>query len=144
MINSGIDVFEKNLPKKFHGLKAGLLIHPASVNKKIINTKEILLQSKKIKIAAFFGPQHGIWGNTQDNMVEWEGFVDSSTGLPVYSLYGRTRKPLPEMLKILTSSSLIYRISEHVIIHLYGQWLFAWKHAKKTEFRSLFLTELIP
>ncbi|HQD36878.1 MAG TPA: DUF1343 domain-containing protein [Thermodesulfovibrio thiophilus] len=99
MINSGIDVFEKNLPKKFHGLKAGLLIHPASVNKKIINTKEILLHSKKIKIAAFFGPQHGIWGNTQDNMIEWEGFVDSSTGLPVYSLYGRTRKPLPEMLK---------------------------------------------
>lgn len=99
MINSGIDIFEKNLPKKFHGLKAGLLIHPASVNKKIINTKEILLHSKKIKIAAFFGPQHGIWGNTQDNMIEWEGFVDSSTGLPVYSLYGRTRKPLPEMLK---------------------------------------------
>jgi len=98
MVSSGIDRFEKCLPKRFHGLKAGLLIHPASVNKKLIHTKDILLESKKIKVTAFFGPQHGIFGNTQDNMIEWEGFIDRATGLPVYSLYGKTRKPAPEML----------------------------------------------
>lgn len=99
MVKSGIDLFEKALDKKFHGLKAGLLIHPASVNRKLIYTKEVLLNTKKIKVSAFFGPQHGIFGNTQDNMIEWEGFIDKSTGLPVYSLYGKTRKPTPEMLK---------------------------------------------
>lgn len=99
MVNSGIDRFERMLPKKFHGLKAGLLIHPASVNKKLIHTKDILLKSKKVKVTAFFGPQHGIFGNTQDNMIEWEGFVDKDTGIPVYSLYGKTRKPNAEMLK---------------------------------------------
>jgi len=99
MVKSGIDIFEKALDKKFHGLKAGVLIHPASVNRKLIYTKEVLLNTKKIKISAFFGPQHGIFGNTQDNMIEWEGFIDKSTGLPVYSLYGKTRKPTSEMLK---------------------------------------------
>ncbi|GAB6184352.1 exo-beta-N-acetylmuramidase NamZ family protein [Thermodesulfovibrio hydrogeniphilus] len=99
MVYSGIDRFEKLLPKKFHGAKAGLLIHPASVNKNLIHTKDILLQSKKIKVRAFFGPQHGIFGNTQDNMIEWEGFIDKNTGLPVYSLYGQTRKPTPQMLQ---------------------------------------------
>jgi len=99
MVNSGIDRFEKILPKRFYGLKAGLLIHPASVNKKLIHTKDILLKSKKMRITAFFGPQHGIFGNTQDNMIEWEGFIDKSTKIPVYSLYGKTRKPAAEMLK---------------------------------------------
>lgn len=99
MIKSGIDRFEKMLPKRFNGLKAGLLIHPASVNKKLIHTKDILLKSKKVKVTAFFGPQHGIFGNTQDNMIEWEGFVDKDTAIPVYSLYGKTRKPTTDMLK---------------------------------------------
>lgn len=99
MVKSGIDRFEKLLPKRFHGAKAGVLIHPASVNRKLIHAKEILLKSKKIKITAFFGPQHGIFGNTQDNMIEWEGFTDSQTGIDVYSLYGKTRKPTPQMLK---------------------------------------------
>ncbi len=98
MINSGIDRFEKILPKRFHRLRAGLLIHPASVNRKLTHTKDILLESKKIRISALFGPQHGIFGNTQDNMIEWEGFIDKKTKIPVYSLYGKTRKPTQEML----------------------------------------------
>jgi uncharacterized protein YbbC (DUF1343 family) len=52
-----------------------------------------------MELNALFGPQHGIRGETQDNMVEWEGFLDKQTGLPVYSLYGRNRKPNPSMLK---------------------------------------------
>ncbi|WP_028842575.1 exo-beta-N-acetylmuramidase NamZ family protein [Thermodesulfovibrio yellowstonii] len=98
-IKSGIDRFKNMLPKRFYGLRAGLLIHPASVNKKLVHTKNILLESKKVRIIALFGPQHGIFGNTQDNMIEWEGFVDKNTKIPVYSLYGKTRKPTAEMLK---------------------------------------------
>jgi len=51
-----------------------------------------------VELGALFGPQHGILGQTQDNMIEWEGFTDTVTGLPVYSLYGEHRKPTPEML----------------------------------------------
>lgn len=96
---SGIDRVVKSLPRRFHGVKIGLLIHPASVNRKLIHMKDILLKNKHIKISALFGPQHGIFGNTQDNMIEWEGFIDKKTGLQVYSLYGKTRKPTSEMLK---------------------------------------------
>lgn len=98
MVYSGIDRFEKTLPKRFYGLQAGVLVHAASVNRKLVYTKEILFKSKKIRVKAFFGPQHGIFGDTQDNMIEWEGFVDKLTGLPVYSLYGKTRKPTEQML----------------------------------------------
>lgn len=99
MVFSGIDNFEKMFPKKFLGFKAGLLVHPASVNRNLISTKDILLDSKKIKISAFFGPQHGIFGNTQANMIEWEGSIDKNTGIPIYSLYSEIRKPTPQMLE---------------------------------------------
>jgi uncharacterized protein YbbC (DUF1343 family) len=62
------------------------------------STLSLCLRSKKFKLTTLFGPQHGILGQTQDNMVEWEGFRDPATGLHVYSLYGATRKPAPEML----------------------------------------------
>lgn len=98
-IKTGLDNFEKHWPKKLKGTRAGLLVHPASVNRKLEHTVSILLKSKKISLKALFGPQHGIRGETQDNMIEWEGFKDKATGLPVYSLYGRTRKPEKRMLK---------------------------------------------
>ncbi len=101
MVLCGIDRIGRMLPRRFYGLKAGLLIHPASVSRKLIHAKELLLRSKKITVSAFFGPQHGIFGNTQDNMIEWEGFIDKDTGLPIFSLYGNTRKPTEEMLKTI-------------------------------------------
>lgn len=99
MIKTGLDLFEKNWPKDLSGSKTGLLVHPASVNKKMEHAVELFLVSEKIKLNAIFGPQHGFRGETQDNMVEWKGFRDTKTGIPVYSLYGHTRKPKPEMLK---------------------------------------------
>jgi uncharacterized protein YbbC (DUF1343 family) len=77
----------------------GLLVHPASVNKRFEHAVDLFLKSRKCRLTVLFGPQHGIRGETQDNMVEWSGFTDMKTGLPVFSLYGDTRKPKPEMLK---------------------------------------------
>jgi len=57
------------------------------------------VKSNFYELKALFGPQHGIRGETQDNMVEWEGFLDNPTGLTVFSLYGHARKPEPSMLK---------------------------------------------
>jgi uncharacterized protein YbbC (DUF1343 family) len=98
-VRIGLDTFEKIWPKRLRGARAGLLVHPASVNKRLEHTVTVFLKSKKLVLKAIFGPQHGIYGETQDNMIEWEGFHDVSTGLPVFSLYGRTRKPEPTMLE---------------------------------------------
>jgi uncharacterized protein YbbC (DUF1343 family) len=98
-VKTGLDIIEKRWPKKLIGSRVGLLAHPASVNRNLEHAISIFLNSKKFTLKAFFGPQHGIHGETQDNMVEWKGFRDKKTGLPVYSLYSTTRKPEPAMLK---------------------------------------------
>lgn len=100
-VKTGLDLLENRFPKSLKGLKAGLLAHPASINSKLEHAVDIILKSKKIKLASLFGPQHGIYGQTQDNMVEWHGFKDKKTGLQVFSLYGEHRKPTQAMLKDL-------------------------------------------
>jgi len=99
MTQIGLDTFEKNWPKSLRNSRVGLLIHPASVNRKLQHAVNLFVKSKKLTLNALFGPQHGIYGETQDNMVEWEGFHDRHTGLPIFSLYGITRKPDPSMLE---------------------------------------------
>jgi uncharacterized protein YbbC (DUF1343 family) len=99
MTQIGLDTFKRNWPKKLKGSRVGLLVHTASVNRKLQHAVNLFVKSKKLTLNALFGPQHGIYGETQDNMVEWEGFHDRHTGLPVFSLYGRTRKPEPSMLE---------------------------------------------
>lgn len=96
---TGLDLVEKLWPKDLNGARVGLVAHPASVNGKFGHAVDIVRRSKKLRLSALFGPQHGIYGQTQDNMVEWEDFRDPATGLPVYSLYGRVRKPTPAMLE---------------------------------------------
>lgn len=96
---TGLDLIEKKWPQQLKKARIGLLVNPASVNRRLIHAIDIALSSKRFKLTSLFGPQHGIWANTQDNMIEWKGFIDKKTGLPVYSLYGDTRKPLPEMLR---------------------------------------------
>jgi len=95
---TGLDCIEQHWPKDLKGCRTGLVVHPASVNRKLEHTVALCSRSKKFKLSALFGPQHGILGQTQDNMIEWEGFRDPATGLPVYSLYGNTRKPHPGMI----------------------------------------------
>jgi uncharacterized protein YbbC (DUF1343 family) len=98
-IFTGLDMIEKHWPKSLNGANIGLVVHPASVNRRLEHAVDIALKSKKFRLKSLFGPQHGIRGETQDNMIEWEGFKDKNTGLPVYSLYGHTKKPEPQMLK---------------------------------------------
>jgi len=98
-VQTGLDIFEENWPAQLKSLRVGLLVHPASVNQQFDHAAQLFSRSGNFKLSALFGPQHGIRGETQDNMVEWEGFIDKQTGLPVFSLYGSTRKPDPAMLK---------------------------------------------
>jgi len=99
IVRIGLDRLEKAWPRKLNSARVGLLVHPASVNRRLEHAVNIFMKSKKFILKALFGPQHGIYGETQDNMIEWEGFHDRHTELPVFSLYGRTRKPEPTMLE---------------------------------------------
>lgn len=97
-VKSGLDIIERAWPKKLRSARVGLLVHPASVNSTLEHATDICMRAKNFSLSALFGPQHGIHGETQDNMIEWEGFRDTKTGLPVYSLYGKNREPDPKML----------------------------------------------
>src|SRR5581483_8661066 len=81
------------------GSRVGLVVNPSSVNRSFDHAADLFANRKEFQLTALFGPQHGIRGETQDNMIEWEGYRDPRTGIPVYSLYGETRVPTPEMLQ---------------------------------------------
>src|SRR5436853_496241 len=87
-------------PREFRGAKIAALLHPASVSSKLEHASQILerLNGELFELAAFFGPQHGFLGQTQDNMIEWKGYQHQRLGIPVYSLYGEHREPTDEML----------------------------------------------
>ncbi len=99
IVRTGIDLIEKRWPAKFRSANIGLLLHPASITRDFCHSADVCFRSKKFKVSALFGPQHGIRGETQDNMIEWSSFRDKKTGIPVHSLYGKMRKPSPEMLR---------------------------------------------
>ena len=84
-------------PENFPGSKVCLLSHYAAVNGSFTSTLKILHEHSVLH--SVLGPQHGYWGETQDNMIEWEGYIHSKYGVPVNSLYGRTRIPTDRMLQ---------------------------------------------
>ncbi len=94
----GIDVLEAEKFAAVAGKKIGLLTHPAGVNRRGESTINVLRRAPNVKLVALFGPEHGINGDAKagDNIADT---VDRRTGLPVYSLHGKTRKPTKEMLK---------------------------------------------
>jgi uncharacterized protein YbbC (DUF1343 family) len=80
------------------GARVGLICNPATVDHAWRHAADLFFAHPDIHLTALFGPQHGIRGETQDNMIEWEGFRDARTGVMAWSLYGQVRKPTAEML----------------------------------------------
>jgi uncharacterized protein YbbC (DUF1343 family) len=81
------------------GARVGLICNQASVDHNFKHVADLFYEDSRIKLTTLFGPQHGIRGDVQDNMVETPHTVDRVTNLPVYSLYSETREPTEEMLK---------------------------------------------
>ena len=96
-VKLGIDVLANQNFFPLLGKRVGLLTHPAGVNRLGISTVQILYQNKSVNLVALFGPEHGIYGNEKANE-PIDNAIDPRTGLPVYSLYGKYRKPTPQML----------------------------------------------
>src|SRR4051812_47668680 len=96
----GIDrlIAEPTLHAPLKGRRVALLAHPASVTADLTHSLDALAACGDIKITAAFGPQHGLRGDKQDNMVESPDFSDPVHGIPVFSLYGEVRKPTDAMM----------------------------------------------
>jgi len=86
------------LRRPLHGRRVALLAHPASVAEDLTHALDALAALPDLKLTAAFGPQHGLRGDKQDNMVESPDFLDPVHSIPVFSLYGEVRRPTPAML----------------------------------------------
>jgi uncharacterized protein YbbC (DUF1343 family) len=81
------------------GRRLGLLAHPASLTADGRHSLDALAATPGLQVTAAFGPQHGLRGDKQDNMIESEDFLDPALGIPVFSLYGSVRRPTDAMLE---------------------------------------------
>jgi uncharacterized protein YbbC (DUF1343 family) len=89
---------EPALRKPLKGRRVALLAHPASVTSDLTHALDALMAQGDVPIVAAFGPQHGLRGDKQDNMIESPDFVDPVHGVPVFSLYGEVRRPTAAMM----------------------------------------------
>ncbi len=98
MTQTGLDQIRHHTPLELTGKRVGILCHAPSVASDYTHITTIFRSKADCTLASVFGPQHGLYGQTQDNMIEWSSSVHPLYGIPVYSLYGEHRKPTPEML----------------------------------------------
>ena len=95
----GIDrlLANPNLRKPLEGKRVALVAHPASLTADLTHSLDALIAAG-VNVTSAFGPQHGLKGDKQDNMVETADEVDPRYGIPVFSLYGEVRRPSPAMM----------------------------------------------
>jgi uncharacterized protein YbbC (DUF1343 family) len=108
-VKLGIDVLEEKQFDALQGKRVGLITNATGIDSRGTSTVDVLRHAAGVKLVALFGPEHGVYGS------DWAGAyvassTDAHTGLPVYSLYGPTNKPTPEMLKDI--DVLVYDIQD--------------------------------
>lgn len=108
-IKTGIEVLKEQNFKCLEGKRVGLITNPTGVDNQLKSTIDILHEAPNVKLVALYGPEHGVRGDVHAGD-KVDNSADPATGLPVYSLYGQTRKPTPEMLKDI--DVLVYDIQD--------------------------------
>jgi len=111
-------------PGRVRGMRIGLIANPASVTADLSHAALVLRSSRAFRLATLFGPEHGVWANAQD-LVEVEDSRDPATGLPVLSLYGKTRMPTAEMLAGL--DALVFDLQD--VGSRYYTFIYTMEHA---------------
>jgi uncharacterized protein YbbC (DUF1343 family) len=101
-VKFGIDrlVEDPALRRGLAGRRVALLAHPASVTRDLVHSLDALVALGDLRVVAAFGPQHGLRGDKQDNMIESADFEDPVHGIPVLSLYGEVRRPTAAMMDL--------------------------------------------
>jgi len=108
-VKLGNEVLAESQFKVLQGKRIGLITNPSGVNRQLESTVEVLRAAPGVKLVALFGPEHGVYGDV-DAGEKVETQVDKRTGLPAYSLYGKTHKPTSEMLKGL--DAMVYDLQD--------------------------------
>ena len=108
-VKTGIDVLRERNFDILRGKRVGLITNPTGVSSDLKSTVDILYQAPGVQLVALYGPEHGVRGDAEAGKLV-ENFTDRATGLPVYSLYGATRKPTRWMLRDL--DVLVYDIQD--------------------------------
>ncbi|WLD92811.1 DUF1343 domain-containing protein [Alkalihalobacillus sp. AL-G] len=94
----GVEVLLDDQKELIEGKRVGLITNPTGVDQNLSSVVDLLFNEPGVELTALYGPEHGVRGSAQaGDYVEY--YIDEETGLPVYSLYGQTRKPTPEMLE---------------------------------------------
>jgi uncharacterized protein YbbC (DUF1343 family) len=101
MVITGLEIILDNLPYSIKGKRVGILCHSPSITRDFEHITDVFYKRKDCKLSAIIGPQHGIHGQTQDNMIEWKSQRHPIYDIPLFSLYGEHRKPTSEMLENL-------------------------------------------
>jgi uncharacterized protein YbbC (DUF1343 family) len=96
-VQTGLERLIADPPHWLRGRRLGLLCNPASVDRRFRHARDLLDRRFPGALRALFSPQHGFFAEKQDNMVESPDMIDPVLGIPVFSLYGDTRVPRPEM-----------------------------------------------
>lgn len=108
-VKTGIEVLQENNFEILRSKRVGLITNPTGVDKQLVSTVDILFNAPDIELKALYGPEHGVRGDySAGDFVEF--FKDSKTGLPVYSLYGKNKKPSKKMLEDI--DVLVYDIQD--------------------------------
>src|SRR5690554_1900409 len=97
-IKTGIEVLKNDNFKQLRGKRVGLITNPTGVDDNLRSTIDILHEAPNVQLVALYGPEHGVRGDVHAGH-KISDFNDPNTGVPVYSLYGSTRKPTKEMLE---------------------------------------------
>lgn len=108
-IKTGIEVLKEQHFKCLEGKRIGLITNPTGVDNSLKSTIDILHEAPNVQLVALYGPEHGVRGDVHAGD-QVDNDTDPSTGLPVFSLYGKTRKPTPEMLEGI--DVLVYDIQD--------------------------------
>ena len=98
MVITGLESILEQFPASLNGKRIGILCHAPSITRDFTHIADHFSRRNDCRLAALFGPQHGIHGQTQDNMIEWQSHIHPKYNVPLYSLYGEHRKPTAEML----------------------------------------------
>jgi uncharacterized protein YbbC (DUF1343 family) len=110
LIKTGIEVLKSSKFKQLEGKRIALVTNPTGVDDNLVSTIDLLFAAKNVKLVALFAPEHGVRGDVYAGGAV-ENTVDSATGVPVYSIYGKNLKPSPDLLRGV--DAIVYDIQDN-------------------------------